>query len=183
MGQKSSKAQKEKTIFVTPSTSDEYFCLTCFDSDSWYLHNFFEQIKQSMILFLPLFMFRSETFQEEIMILYVIKTKQIVLQLNLHSNEIISYTLKKFISFTIAKIYIQVKHFIVGELQKSDPACHGQPCLLYLILKILFASSKFFSSMGGFLWLPGCRNFFTAGRLLTLAFRPCNEQEHSSECR
>uniref|UniRef100_A0AC11EPR2 Transmembrane protein 14A n=1 Tax=Ovis aries TaxID=9940 RepID=A0AC11EPR2_SHEEP len=46
----------------------------------------------------------------------------------------------------------------------------------------LVAGLRVFSSMGGFLWLPGCRNFFTAGRLLTLAFRPCNAQEHSSEC-
>lgn len=36
--------------------------------------------------------------------------------------------------------------------------------------------------MGGFLWLPGCRNFFTVGRLLTLVFRACNAQEHSSQC-
>lgn len=61
MDQKGSKMQKEKAIFVTPSTSDENFYLTHFDSDSWYMHNFFEQIKQSMILFLPLFMFRPET--------------------------------------------------------------------------------------------------------------------------
>lgn len=55
-------------------------------------------------------------------------------------------------------------------------------CLLYLNLKILLAFSKLSSSVGGFLWLPGCRNFFTVGRLLTLVFRACNAQEHSSQC-
>ena len=62
---------------------------------------------------------------------------------------------------------------------EAPDASAGHPCPLHLILKTFLAFSKSSSLIGGFLWLPGCRNFFTGGRLLILVFRACNTQGHS----
>lgn len=50
------------------------------------------------------------------MILYMNKTKEVVLQLILHSNEISAYTLEKFISLQNNQDVHLGKHFIVGKL-------------------------------------------------------------------
>lgn len=74
---------------------------------------------------------------------------------------------------------MEVTHFMARKPQQVCLAWAGHPFLLHFILKIFLACSKLFSLMGGFLWLPGCRNFFTVGRLLTLVFRACSAQGHS----
>lgn len=49
--------------------------------------------------------------------------------------------------------------------------------LHHQILNIFLTTATNFSSVGGFLWLPGCKNFLIVGMLLILPLKAYKKQQ------